>query len=319
MPKSNEFKNLKSQLGAFILGEIPKIPRQPTGITKFDLILNNMKPGGGLPIGRITEFSGWNSTAKTLIALHAIAEAQKKGGVALYLDTECALDPEFAKVIGVKEETFFYKQPEDVYQVLEECQNFCEKVRDLDIPKVLVWDSVAATQSQVEGNIESKEPAVLARVLSKGMQTLPPLILKANVTTIFINQKREKIGVLYGDPTTTYGGNALRFAASLRVEMKKGKDIVKDGKVIGKSGNLKLIKSKICRPQQSMDFDIFWDKGIVADNGYLEVLIEHSVINKSGAWLKWRDNKFRKADFDDFLQSEPELQAELRALGDSLC
>ena len=280
----------------------------PTGSLSLDLAL-----GGGIPQGRIVEIYGPESSGKTTLALHAVAEVQKRGGVAAFVDAEHALDPEYAKRIGVNLDDLLISQPDTGEQALEITETL---VRSSAVDIVIV-DSVAALvpRAEIEGEMGDSHMGLQARLMSQALRKLTGVISKSNCTVIFINQLRMKIGVMFGNPETTAGGNALKYYASVRLDI-RGTEQIKDGDVsIGKHVKVKVVKNKIAAPFKVAEFDLMFNEGISTAGDVLDLAVKHSLVEKAGAWYSYNGDKIgqgREAA-KQYLKDRPEMIAELDA------
>jgi len=275
-------------------GAIMKIGDKPTVqcqvISTGSLVLDKQLGVGGLPRGRIIEIYGPESSGKTTLALHAVAEAQKLGGKCAFVDAEHALDPVYAKNIGVDIDECYISQPDSGEQALEITEML---VRSGSIDLIIV-DSVAALtpQAEIDGEMGDANVGLQARLLSKAMRKLTPLIASNNCTVIFINQLREKIGVMFGNPETTTGGRALKFYASVRLDIRRTESIKSGGEVIANRVKVKIVKNKVASPFKEAEFEIVFGQGIDTLGEILDLACEYNIINKSGAWLSYED-KFK--------------------------
>ena len=277
---------------------------------------------GGIPRGRITEIYGPESSGKTTVALHIIAEVQKAGGEAAFIDAEHALDPVYAKKLGVDINELLVSQPDCGEQALE----IAETLVNSGAIDIIVIDSVAALvpRQEIEGDMGASTVGVQARLMSQAMRKLSAVISKSNCVVIFINQLREKIGVMYGNPETTTGGRALKFYASVRIDVRKADQIKNGGEIMGNRVKCKIVKNKVAPPFRSAEFDILYGQGISRAGELLDMGVTLEVIKKSGAWFYYNGDKLGqgrdKARAN--LEGNPELFAEIeekiRALGDNL-
>ncbi len=265
------------------LGDTRKIDVEllPSGSLSLDLAL-----GGGYPKGRIIEIYGPESSGKTTLALHAIAEIQKQGGQAAFIDAEHALDPAYAKKIGVDTANLLISQPDNGEQALEICETL---VRSGAVDLIVV-DSVAALvpQAEIDGDMGDAQMGLQARLMSQAMRKLTAIISKTKATVIFINQIRMKIGVLFGNPETTTGGNALKFYASVRIDIRRIGQIKDGDNISGNRTKVKIVKNKIAAPFRTAEFDIMYNEGISKVGDLLDLAVQYGVIEKSGAFLKYK-------------------------------
>jgi recombination protein RecA len=259
-----------------------KVETLSTGSLALDLALGV----GGLPKGRIIEIYGPESSGKTTFCLSVIAEAQKKGGLAAFIDVEHALDPKYARVVGVNLDDLLVSQPDSG----EDALNIMETLIRSNSIDVIVLDSVAAliTKAELDGQMGDMTMGSQARLMSQAMRRLTAVVSKTNCVCIFTNQIREKIGVMFGSPETTSGGRALKFFASVRIDIRR-KDQIKlpDGKVIGNRTKIKIVKNKVAPPFTEVEFDIMYDEGISKMGSLLDLAIEHKILEKKGAWIAY--------------------------------
>lgn len=277
-----------------------------SGALSVDLAL-----GGGFPKGRIIEIYGPESSGKTTLTLHAIAEIQKTGGTAAFIDAEHALDPQYAKKLGVDTENLFVSQPDNGEQALEICETL---VRSNAVDLVVV-DSVAALtpQAEIEGEMGDSHMGLQARLMSQALRKLTGIINKSHCTVIFINQIRMKIGVMFGNPETTTGGNALKFYSSVRVDIRRIGQI-KDGEnIIGNRTKVKIVKNKIAAPFRIAEFDIMYNEGISKTGDAVDLGVQYGIVGKAGAWFDYKDAKIgqgREAA-KQYLKDNPKVMDEI--------
>jgi len=278
----------------------------PTGSVSLDLAL-----GGGLPKGRIIEIYGPESSGKTTLTLHAIAEIQKQGGTAAFIDAEHALDPSYAKRIGVDVDNLLLSQPDNGEQALE----ITETLVRSNAVDLIVVDSVAALtpRAEIEGDMGDSHMGLQARLMSQALRKLTGVISRSKVTVIFINQIRMKIGVMFGNPETTTGGNALKFYSSVRMDIRRVSQIKQGDEVIGNRTRVKVVKNKIAPPFRQAEFDIMYNQGISKSGDVLDLAVEHNIVEKSGAWFAYKDAKIgqgREAA-KQYLQENPKVLEEI--------
>ena len=279
----------------------------PTGSMTLDLALGI----GGVPRGRIVELYGPESSGKTTVALHIAAEAQKQGGEVAFIDVEHALDPVYARALGVDIDNLLVSQPDSGEQALE----IAEALVRSGAIDVLIVDSVAAmtTKAEIEGEMGDSHVGMLARLMSQAMRKLTSIISKSNCVAIFINQIREKIGVVDGNPETTPGGRALKFYASVRMEVRKG-EAIKDGTtIIGNRTRVKIVKNKVAPPFRECEFDILYGKGISRSGEVLDLAVDLDIINKSGSWFSYEGQRLGQGrdNIKELLQNTPQLMQEV--------
>lgn len=268
---------------------------------------------GGYPKGRIIEIYGPESSGKTTFALHAIASAQKSGGFAAFIDAEHALDPVYAKNLGVDVENLILSQPDSGEQALE----IAEALIKSGSVDVIVIDSVAALvpEAELNGDMGDNHVGLHARLMSQAMRKLAGIINKTNCVAIFINQIREKVGVMFGNPETTTGGRALKFYASVRLEVRKG-EAIKDGtNVLGNRTNLKVVKNKVAPPFKTAEVEIIYGQGISKLGEIVDLAVNANIINKAGAWFSYNGNKIGQGreNAKEFLKANPEICSEIEA------
>lgn len=266
---------------------------------------------GGYPKGRIIEIYGPESSGKTTLTLHAIAQAQKQGGKAAFIDAEHAIDPVYAKNLGVDIDELILSQPDSGEQALE----IAEMLVRSGVIDLIVIDSVAALVPQVELDGEMGDAAVglQARLMSKALRKLSGVMNRTNCTVIFINQLREKIGVMYGNPETTTGGRALKFYSSVRVEIRRSEQIKQNGEIIGNKANIKVVKNKVAPPFKATQVDIIYGKGISRDGEILDLAVEGDIVEKSGAWYAYNGEKIGQGreNAKNFLIEHPAIFEEV--------
>ncbi len=275
----------------------------PTGALSLDIALGL----GGIPKGRIIEIYGPESSGKTTVTLHMIAEVQKQGGIAGFIDAEHALDPIYAKNIGVDIDNLYISQPDNGEQALEITETM---VRSGAID-IIVVDSVAALvpKAEIDGDMGDSHVGLQARLMSQALRKLTAVISKSNCTVVFINQLREKVGVMFGNPETTTGGRALKFYSSVRLDVRKIESLKQGGEVIGNRTRVKVVKNKIAPPFKEAEFDIMFGEGISMVGDILDLAASIDVINKSGAWYAYEGNKIGQGreNAKQFLKDNPEI------------
>jgi recombination protein RecA len=266
---------------------------------------------GGLPRGRVVEIYGPESSGKTTLALHCVAEAQKKGGICAFIDAEHALDPVYARKLGVNIDELLISQPDTGEQALEICDTL---VRSGAID-VLVVDSVAALvpRAELEGEMGESLPGLQARLMSQALRKLTASINKSNTMVIFINQIRMKIGVMYGSPETTTGGNALKFYASVRLDIRRIGSIKERDEVIGNSTRVKVVKNKLAPPFKQVEFDIMYGEGVSKMGEILDLGVKAGIVEKSGAWFSYDSQRQGRENSKTFLKANPDLTAKIEA------
>jgi recombination protein RecA len=314
--QDRELKNALSQIekqfgkGAIMqLGErdLADVPGISTGALSLDIALG----GRGLPRGRIVEIFGPESSGKTTVALHAVANAQRQGGVAAFIDAEHALDPAWAKRIGVDLESLLVSQPSNA----EEALKIAEMLVKSNAVDIIVIDSVAALvpRTEVEGEIGDTHVGIQARLMSQALRILNPTIGRTKTCMVFINQIRQKIGVMFGNPETTSGGLALKFYSSVRLDIRKVGSIKEGEEVTGNEVKVKVVKNKVAPPFRSAEFDLMYESGISREGDLLNLAIEDKLIEKSGAWFNYGDMRLGqgKENAKQFLKENPALVEEI--------
>jgi recombination protein RecA len=291
------------------LGENAKLNIEaiPTGALTLDIATGI----GGVPKGRIIEIYGPESSGKTTVALHIVAESQKKGGIAAFIDAEHALDPAYAKNLGVKVEDLIISQPDTGEQALE----IAEALVRSGAIDIIVVDSVAALvpKAEIDGEMGDSHMGLQARLMSQALRKLAGAISKSNTVAIFINQLREKIGVMFGSPETTTGGRALKFYASMRMDVRRVETLKKGDDVYGNRTRVKIVKNKVAPPFKQAEFDIIYGKGISKEGCILDMAVEAGVVNKSGSWYSYESTRIGQGreNSKEYLLSNPELMTEI--------
>ena len=279
----------------------------PSGSLSLDIALGV----GGVPKGRVVEVYGPESGGKTTVALHMVAEVQKRGGIAGFIDAEHALDPVYAKKIGVDIDNLYISQPDTGEQALEITETM---VRSGAIDIVIV-DSVAALvpKAEIEGDMGDSHVGTQARLMSQALRKLTAIIGKTSCTVIFINQLREKVGVMFGNPETTTGGRALKYYSSIRLEVRRGEQIKKDGEAIGNRTRIKVVKNKVAPPFREAEVDIIYGEGISREGDILDLAAKEDIVNKSGAWYAYGGSKIGQGreNAKTYLKEHPDVMAEI--------
>ena len=293
------------KLGEFHQADVEVVP---SGALSLDLAL-----GGGYPKGRIIEIYGPESSGKTTLTLHSIAEIQKQGGTAAFVDAEHALDPAYAKKLGVDVENLLVSQPDNGEQALE----ITETLVRSNAVDLIVVDSVAALtpQAEIDGDMGDSHMGLQARLMSQALRKLTGIINKSKATVIFINQIRMKIGVMFGNPETTTGGNALKFYASQRVDIRRIGQIKVGDDIRGNRTRVKVVKNKIAPPFRTAEFDIMYNEGISKTGDILDLAVQHEIVGKSGAFFKYNDETIGQGrdKAKEYLKQNPEILAEIDA------
>ena len=282
----------------------------PTGCLDLDMALGV----GGLPRGRVVEIYGPESSGKTTVALHVVAEAQRAGGVAAFIDAEHALDPVYARKLGVNVDELYVSQPDTGEQALE----ICEALVRSGALDVVVIDSVAALvpKAEIDGEMGDSFVGLQARLMSQALRKLTGIVNKTNCICIFINQLREKVGVMYGNPETTPGGRALKFYASVRIDIRRGEQLKDGSNVVGNRTKAKIVKNKVAPPFRVAEFDILYGEGISKEGSLLDNAVALDIIHKSGAWFSYGDQRIGQGreNTRKFLKENPAIAAEIDAI-----
>ena len=320
MEKDDKLKALDAALGQiekqFGKGAVMKlgdssakmnVETTPTGSLSLDIALGL----GGIPKGRIIEIYGPESSGKTTVTLHMIAEVQKRGGIAGFIDAEHALDPVYARNIGVDVDNLYISQPDNGEQALEITETM---VRSGAID-IIVVDSVAALvpKAEIDGDMGDSHVGLQARLMSQALRKLTAVISKSNCSVIFINQLREKVGVMFGSPETTTGGRALKFYSSVRMDVRRIETLKQSGENIGNSTRVKVVKNKIAPPFKEAEFDIIFGKGISVEGDILDLAAEANIVNKSGAWYAYGGSKIGQGreNTKQYLRDNPQILEEI--------
>ena len=294
------------------LGDKPEMNVEaiPTGSLALDAALGI----GGVPKGRIIEIYGPESSGKTTVALHIVAEAQKAGGIAAFVDAEHALDPVYAKKLGVNIDELYVSQPDTGEQALE----IVEALVRSGALDVIVIDSVAALvpKAEIDGEMGDSFVGLQARLMSQALRKLAGIINKTGCVAVFINQLREKVGVMYGNPETTPGGRALKFYSSVRLDVRRGEQLKNGTEIVGNHTKVKVVKNKVAPPFRVAEFDIVYGEGISKEGTLLDLAVERDIIHKSGAWFSYKDQRIGQGRDNTrvFLKNNPELTAEIDAI-----
>lgn len=287
----------------------------PTGSLSLDLALGL----GGMPRGRVVEIYGPESSGKTTVALHVVAEIQKMGGIAGFIDAEHALDPVYASHIGVDIDNLYISQPDNGEQALEITETM---VRSGAVDVVIV-DSVAALvpKAEIDGEMGDSHVGLQARLMSQALRKLTGIISKSNCVVIFINQLREKVGIMFGNPETTTGGRALKFYSSVRLDVRRIETLKVGGEVVGNRTRVKVVKNKVAPPFKEAEFDIMFGKGISREGDILDLAVLHDVVVKSGAWYSYNGEKIGQGRENTkiYMSEHPEFMTEVEALVRAKC
>ncbi len=322
MEKSDKQKALEAALGQiekqYGKGTVMKlgdpaaqmnVETVPTGALSLDIALGL----GGVPKGRIIEIYGPESSGKTTVTLHMIAEVQKRGGIAGFIDAEHALDPTYARAIGVDIDNLYISQPDNGEQALE----IAETMVRSGAVDIIVIDSVAALvpKAEIDGDMGDSHMGLQARLMSQALRKLTAVVSKTNCIVVFINQLREKIGIMFGNPETTTGGRALKFYASVRLDVRRIASIKQNGSDVGNRTRVKVVKNKVAPPFKEAEFDIMFGEGISTVGDVLDLATDINVINKSGAWYSYQGNKIGQGRENTkvYLQENPQVLAEVDA------
>ena len=294
------------------LGESPRLNIDviPTGSLELDIALGV----GGIPRGRVTEIFGPESSGKTTVALHVIAEAQKAGGAAAFIDAEHALDPVYASNLGVDIDNLLVSQPDTGEQALE----IAEALVRSGAIDVIVIDSVAALvpKAEIEGEMGDSHVGLQARLMSQALRKLSGIINKSNTAAVFINQLREKVGVMFGNPETTPGGRALKFYSSVRLDVRRIETLKQGTEMVGNRTRVKVVKNKVAPPFRQAEFDIIYGEGISREGSILDMGVSLDIINKSGAWYSYKDSRIGQGreNARQFLKGNPEIAEEIESI-----
>lgn len=297
----------KGAIMRFTDGEVVPVEAIPTGALSLDIALGI----GGVPRGRIIEIFGHEGTGKTTLALHVVSEVQKMGGTAVFIDVEHALDTTYARNIGVNMENLLIAQPDAGEQALEIVETL---IRSGAIDLVVI-DSVAALtpQAEIEGEMGDSHVGLLPRLMSKALRKLSGVTNKSHTCVIFTNQIRQKIGIMFGNPDTTPGGLALKFHASVRLELRRGTQIKEGNEVVGSSVRVKVAKNKVAPPFKETEYDVTFGKGISKEGNLLDIAVDHEFVQKSGSWFSYNEDRIGqgRSNAKKYLEDNPEIAVEL--------
>ena len=284
-----------------------KVDAIPTGCLELDMALGV----GGIPKGRIIEIFGPESSGKTTVALHIVAECQKRGGIAAFIDAEHALDPAYAEKLGVDIGELYVSQPSTGEDALE----ICEALVRSGAVDIVVVDSVAALvpRAEIDGEMGENFVGLHARLMSQALRKLAGVVSKTNAIVIFINQLREKVGVMYGNPEVTTGGRALKFYASVRLDVRRGEQLKNGSTPIGNRTKIKVVKNKVAPPFRTAEFDLLYGEGISKEGSILDMAVERDIIHKSGAWFSYKDERISQGreNTRQYLKEHPEVREEI--------
>lgn len=308
----NAFKEIEKQFGKGSIMRLgDKVNEKMEVISSGSLGLDMALGVGGYPKGRIIEIYGPESSGKTTFALHAIAEAQKQGGIAAFIDAEHALDPRYAQALGINVDELIVSQPDTGEQALEIADHLIKS----GAVAIVVVDSVAALvpKAEIDGDMGDSHIGIQARLMSQAMRKLSGIISKSNTVVIFINQIREKVGVMFGSPETTSGGRALKFYASVRIDIRRVEQIKKGEVAIGNLTRIKVVKNKVAPPFKTIDIDLIYGKGVSREAEILDLAVKYEIIQKSGSWFSYKDEKLGQGreNVKEYLKENPNLMQEI--------